>query len=233
MRSNECKAATTPFDFTKYDNPYEIDRIKNIEALIPEGDQKHAVDIGCGPGYFAKLLSTKGWKTTAIDADSSNIENATLYATETHSGDAIDVLSNMPSDNYHLAIALEIIEHMPKTRGKALIRQVIRILKSGGKFIVSTPNKLSPEGLGGYYWGEKIRRAQKWNAWDPTHVYIYSSWEIIRLLKACDLVVDRLTGYYYKGRLPLIGQWRLPVKSSTRFPFNRIGFDIILECHKK
>src|SRR5262245_22491235 len=222
----------TPFDFTRYDALYEMDRIKIIEALIPDGHEKHAIDIGCGPGYFSKVLSNKGWKTTAIDTSSVNIESAKTYADETHAGDAISVLSEIPNSCYDLAILLEVIEHMPKIHGQTLIEQASRVLKPGGKLIISTPNKLSPEGLGEYYWGEKVL-GRNWNAWDPTHVYIYSSWEIVRVLKAAGLVRDKITGYYYKGRLPVIGYWSLPMKSSSVFPFNRLGFDIILECHKK
>jgi 2-polyprenyl-3-methyl-5-hydroxy-6-metoxy-1,4-benzoquinol methylase len=233
MHSNaKFNAINTRFDFSKYDTAYEIDRIKIIDALIPDGHAKHAIDVGCGPGYFSKLLSRKGWNTTAIDTSRVYIENAKSYATETHAGDAISVLSKIPSELYDLAILLEIVEHMPKMQGQTLIEQASRVLKPGGKLIISTPNKISPEGLGGYYWGEKIRR-RNWNAWDSTHVYIYSSWEIVRVLKACNLVVDKITGYHYKGRLPVIGWWSLPMKSATRFPLNRMGFDIIVSCHRK
>ena len=161
----------TPFDFTRYDALYEMDRIKIIEALIPDGHEKHAIDIGCGPGYFSKVLSNKGWKTTAIDTSSVNIESAKTYADETHAGDAISVLSEIPNSCYDLAILLEVIEHMPKIHGQTLIEQASRVLKPGGKLIISTPNKLSPEGLGEYYWGEKVL-GRNWNAWDPTHVHI-------------------------------------------------------------
>ena len=230
---NEFQASHTSFDFSKYEKPYEITHSKIIEELIPCGHEKLAVDIGCGPGYFCKLLSTKGWKAIAIDTDSKNLENARSYVVETHLGDAIDVLSKLPDNQYGLALALEIIEHMPKTYGEALLRNAIRVLKPGGKLIISTPNKFSPEGLGGYYWGEKIRGGGKWYAWDGTHVHIYSSKEILRLLKVCGFAVDRIIGYYYEGRLPVIGRWRLPFVKSTLFPLNRIGFNIILECHRE
>jgi 2-polyprenyl-3-methyl-5-hydroxy-6-metoxy-1,4-benzoquinol methylase len=230
--TSKFSPTNTPFDFTKYDTPYEVDRIEIIKAMIPAGQAKRAIDVGCGPGYFSKVLSNKGWTTTAIDTSSVNIESAKTYAAETHEGDAISVLSKIPSSHYDFAISLEVIEHMPKRLGQKLIEQLSRVLKRDGKLVISTPNKLSPEGLGEYYWGEKVL-GRTWNAWDSTHVYIYSSWEIVRVLKTSGLAVDQITGYYYKGRLPVIGYWSLPMKSSSVFPFNRLGFDIILKCHKK
>ena len=223
----------TPFDFTKYEDLYEIRRTKILKELLPSGHGKKAIDIGCGPGYFSRELTTKGWKTTSIDTDSENIENAKKYAIETHLGDALIILANLPESQYDLVLSLEIIEHMPKPHGKNLLMEIIRVLKPGGKLILSTPNRFSPEGIGGYYWGEKIRSGDKWTAWDQTHVHIYSSLEIVKLLKTIGFAVDRITGYHYEGGLPVIGRWKLPLVKSTRFPFNLVGFNIMFECHKR
>lgn len=218
---------------SKYKKSYEANRIKILEELIPEGRGARAVDIGCGPGHFCKLLSSKDWRPVAIDAASENIESARRYATETHVGDAVGVLSMLPENRFGLVLALEIIEHMSQTHGEKLLKDIIRVIKPNGTLIISTPNRLSPEGLGGYYWGERIRGWGKWNAWDGSHVHIYSSPEILQLLELTGFAVDRVTGYYYKGRLPVIGRWRLPLVKSTMFPFNRIGFNIMIECHKR
>jgi 2-polyprenyl-3-methyl-5-hydroxy-6-metoxy-1,4-benzoquinol methylase len=229
----QYEPARTPFDFTRYNAPYEVDRIKILKELIPPGDGKKAIDIGCGPGFFSRELSEKGWRTTSIDSDGSNLQKAKVYAHEIHQGDAASVLSKLPEDHFDLALSLELIEHMPKAQGENLLAQIMRVLRTGGTFIVSTPNRLSPEGLGGYFWGEKIRRRGMWTAWEPTHVHIYTSSEILRLLRATGFVVDTTIGYYYEGRLPVIGHWRLPWVKSSMFPLNLLGFNIIVKCHKK
>jgi 2-polyprenyl-3-methyl-5-hydroxy-6-metoxy-1,4-benzoquinol methylase len=222
----------TPFSISKYESSYEVGRTRLIEELIPNSSGGAAVDIGCGPGYFCRVLKSKGWKTTAIDTDRENLETAIEYAEETHLGDAISTLARLHEERYDLAIALEIIEHMPRSHGEQLLQSIRRVLKSGGALIISTPNKLSPEGVGGYYWGEQIRKEGKWDAWDPTHVYVYSSVEMIRVLKSNGFVVERIIGYYYEGRLPIIGRWRLPIDMSARFPLNRLGFNVMFYCRK-
>jgi 2-polyprenyl-3-methyl-5-hydroxy-6-metoxy-1,4-benzoquinol methylase len=229
---NEFKPSHTAFDISKYENHYEYQRSKIIEELMPLGHGESAIDIGCGPGHFSKMLSAKDWQTAAIDTDGKNIDSAARYASETHLGDATGVLMKLPENKYGLVIALEVIEHMPRTHAECLLKQIIRVLRPSGKLIVSTPNRFSPEGLGDYYWGEKIRRQGKWYAWDQTHVHIYSSLEILRLLRTIGFSVDRVTGYHYEGRLPFIGRWGLPIVKSKIFPLNSIGFNIILECHK-
>lgn len=179
------------------------------------------------------MLAAKGWKTTAIDTDWQNIESAKRYAVEVHLDDAIGALLKMPENSYELALASEIIEHIPKAHGEILLKNIAKILKPKGILIISTPNKYSPEGLGQYYWGEKIRRWEKWEAWEPTHVHIYSSLEILRLLKSCGFALDKIIGFHYEGGLPIVGKWRLPFEKFAIFPFNRLGFNIIMKCHKK
>jgi len=234
VRANhDFRPSHTPFDLARYDSPYERARTKILEEFIASGDGKSALDIGCGPGYFSKVLTTKGWRTTAIDTDRENIEKVSAFVAEAHLGDATSVLSKLRENQYGLVLALEIIEHMPKNHGENFLKSILSVLKPNGKLIVSTPNRLSPEGVGGYYWGEKIRGWGKWDAWDSTHVHIYTSCGILSLLKRIGFAVDRITGFYYEGRLPVIGNWRLPLVKSRVFPFNRVGFNIMIECHRR
>jgi 2-polyprenyl-3-methyl-5-hydroxy-6-metoxy-1,4-benzoquinol methylase len=219
-------------DRSKYEKPFEIARSNIIKELIPNGHGKLAVDIGSGPGYFSMMLANMDWKTIAIDSDSKSLEKAKRYAVETYSGNAIDVLLKLQYNLYDLALALEIIEHMSKAQGELLLNNVLKVLKPGGKLIISTPNKLSATGLKGYYWREKVLMKGKWDAWDRTHVHIYSSLEILRLVKSCGFTVDRIIGYYY-GLIPLFDYFGLRFRKFELFPLNRFGFITILECHRK
>jgi 2-polyprenyl-3-methyl-5-hydroxy-6-metoxy-1,4-benzoquinol methylase len=231
--SEAFRYAHRPVDPGKYETgAFEPGRVKLISALIPSGDQGLALDLGCGSGYFSRLLSEKNWSVTAIDTDPQNVERARAFAREAQVSDAIGALSRLPEGSFALTLALEIIEHMPRSYGERLLREVLRVLEPGGRLLLSTPNRYSPEGLGGYYWGEKIRGWGRWNAWDDTHVHIYSTSGIVRLLRTCGFVVERVTGYWYEGHLPFIGRWRLPLRQSSRFPMNRLGFNAVLECRK-
>ena len=230
--NDDFEPSHTPLELSRYDKPYERIRTKILEEMIPFGDDNKALDIGCGPGYFSRALSNKRWRTTSIDTDPENIEKVSPFVTETHLRDALSVLPRLENDQYGLVLALEIIEHMPKTHGQRLLENILRVLKLNGKLIISTPNRLSPEGLGSYYWGEKIRGWGKWDAWDSTHVHIYDSFEIISLLKRVGLTIETVMGYHYEGQLPIIGNWRLPLVKCAVFPFNRLGFNTIITAVK-
>ncbi len=231
--SDSFQASHTPFDPEKYGrSPYEIKRTEIIRDLLPDGQGARALDVGCGPGYFSHQLSMRGWSITAIDTDASNLEFARPFVQEALRGDALTVLPHLQNESYRLALALEIIEHMPEERGRNLLKELARVLEKSGKLIISTPNKHSPEGLGGHYWSEKIRHQERWDAWDPTHVKIYSANELLALLRDTGFSIEKVTGYHYRGRLPVIGRWRLPLEATSHAPLNRFGFNVIIECRR-
>ena len=233
MDSGEDFQAThTPFELSKYEGAYEVGRVEILSALIPSGQSRSAVDVGCGPGFYTKLLAARGFATTSIDTDTANLASAGRLAAETFQGDAVEVLAKLPAAKYDFALALEIIEHMPRSRGETLLERLHRLLAPGGRLLLSTPNRLSPERLAGYYWTERIRRKAVWRAWDPTHVHIYTSFEIIRLLRSKGFEIERATGYDYHLPLPRLGRVKLGVSRSSAFPLNRFGFNLILECVK-
>ena len=189
--------------------------------MIPAGEGRRALDLGCGPGRFSSILAARGWRVTAVDTDSQNVAQAAQYG-DARLGDAITVLKTLDSGAYGLVLALELIEHMPVSHAMELLQDVARVLGPKGEVIVSTPNRHSPEGLGGYYWGERVRGWGKWNAWDPTHVHIYTSGEAIGLVRRC-FDVRNVTGYWYEGY-----RVKLPLLSSDSFPMNRLGFNVLI-----
>lgn len=220
----------TPFARSKYAREYERGRTRLIESLIGNGEGASALDIGCGPGHFTRILSEKGWRVTAVDTDPQNLEQTRPFAAEVRQGDALSFLAGEPG-SYDLALALELIEHVPRSQGDELLRRLHSVLRPGGTLILSTPNRWSLEGLGGYYWGERMRRWGRWDAWDPTHVHIYSSREIARAVRSAGFQVTDRCGYWYRGHVPFLGTRTMPIQpEQRRWPWNRLGFDVVVRA---
>src|SRR5512146_1686748 len=94
----------------KYEkSQYERGRVDLIRNLIPQGPGK-ALDLGCGSGFFSRMLKERGWTVTAVDMELSNVENATRFADTAVVGDVISSLPNLRGMDF--ALALEIIEHL-------------------------------------------------------------------------------------------------------------------------
>lgn len=234
MPEQTFQPTNTPIDIAKYERAYERGRIEILNRLIePGGGGRRALDVGSGPGYFTRLLRDRGWKVTSVDTDPQNLESASRFAEAVQLGDGISVLAGLPDRSLDLVLLLEVIEHMPEDAGEKLLRHAERVLDRGGALILSTPNRFSLEGLGGYYWGEKLRGWGRWQAWDTTHVRIYASWEILRLMERCGFHADSVTGYWYGGHIPGLGRRKLPFDRSGTFPWNRMGFNLIVRARPR
>lgn len=100
-----------------------------------------ALDMGCGTGYGAALLSREASQVAGIDIASDAIR----YARETFSGPRLSWMqascTALPfrSASFDLVVSFEVIEHL--TEWPRMIEEARRLLRDEGRFVVSTPNK--------------------------------------------------------------------------------------------
>lgn len=206
----------------KYLKPYERERLKIVQGLIPPAVSGRALDLGCGSGRISRMLRDAGWAITAVDLVPENVENAKRFAGQCLCADALTALRSLPARTFGCCVALELIEHIQAESDRdAFLIELHRVAAPSATLILSTPNRLSPEGLYGYYYAEKVRGI-RWKAWDRTHHRIYTSFEILRAVRRSGWEPHSVIGYYYGGRVPL------PLTCSARFPMNRFGFNTIL-----
>ncbi|MBN1902354.1 class I SAM-dependent methyltransferase [Candidatus Sumerlaeota bacterium] len=218
----------------KYEHSsYEQHRSRIISDLIPDNSKGEvALDIGSGPGFFTRILTEKGWNAHVVDVDEGNLEEAQKFASRTFHGDAVNILQNLPDNSYDFILSLEIIEHLDKNNGRKLLYHIHRILKPGGALLISTPNRFSPEGWIGGFASILSGKKKAWNAWDSSHVHIYSSMELIGLLKKSGFRIDHVTGFWFGARISRKIQFPSILTQSSMFPWNRMGFNVIVRCLK-
>ncbi len=220
--------STEYVDINKYRQiPFEAGRSNVIESIIhrykPAGQ---ALDVGSGPGWFTKVLIENGWRVTAIDGEPAHEGQLKRLKADVLIGDVREILAGMEPGQFNMILALEIVEHMDVASAKALLKNIKRLLKPDGVLLVSTPNRISAIGFKDYYIRELLLRGERWTAWHPNHVHVYSSWELKRMLKKYGYAVERLTGYWFD----FTSLFKIPFSSSSVFPFNHFGFNVMLEC---
>lgn len=110
-------------------------------AQALEGYRRH-LDIGCGPGTFIGSLPAGAHESLGIDIARPQIEYAEArYGGPGRTFRAVPA-GPLPLDDgsFDAVTLIELIEHLPHERNLVLIGEALRVLRPGGRLLVSTPN---------------------------------------------------------------------------------------------
>ena len=103
------------------------------------------VDLGCGTGALSAELLREGFAVLAIDSSPATLERVrSRFAGEPRflGAEAAD-LDRLPlGDQEAGAVFLvEVLEHLPRDAWDPLVAEVARVLRPGGRFVITTPNQ--------------------------------------------------------------------------------------------
>jgi len=149
---------------TEKDNPMLNERLKIVADII-KGDNLIILNVGFGSANLEKIFfnQKKNFEWYGIDISRLSVINASKKYPQ-GSFNVGNVNSINFKDNYfNYVIGLEILEHIKPSGTFKALAEIYRVLKVGGKLIISVPLN---EGL-----EEMISRGQNPNA----HVRIYTS----------------------------------------------------------
>lgn len=114
-----------------------------VWAMHPHCLGRTVIDIACGTGYGAQILSYAAIHVTGIDNDPETIKHAREFYKQTPTynlgfveGSCYDLseFSRVPAE---VVVAFETVEHL--TDPELFMQQVHNILSYNGRFIVSAP----------------------------------------------------------------------------------------------
>ncbi len=139
------------------------------------------LDVGCGIGSFLSLAE-KHFETYGLDISFFAIKQAKKNTEKTflRQGSCEDVLP-FQDDFFDVVTAFDLLEHL--ARPERTVKEVARVLRPGGYFVMSTPNLNSL--------GVKLK-GESWTGFkDLTHQSIKPRREWIELLKNNGFVIVR------------------------------------------
>jgi 2-polyprenyl-3-methyl-5-hydroxy-6-metoxy-1,4-benzoquinol methylase len=122
-------------------------RIEEAVTLLRIGPGARVLDAGCGSGLLAARAAEAGAaRVVGVDANPAAIEFARATfphpALDFRSG-LVDELELAPGSFDRIAF-LEVIEHLSRAQGEAILALFHRLLAPGGRLVLSTPNRASP-----------------------------------------------------------------------------------------
>ena len=127
-------------------SPRKAYLLRLIRNYFPKDFDSEILELGCGHGalvYFAILVGYH--KVFGVDASQEQVAAAHHLGIGTvRQGDVFEELKSSPDETYGAVIAFDVIEHLNRNELFALVDEVRRVLKKGGRFIVHVPNAESP-----------------------------------------------------------------------------------------
>jgi 2-polyprenyl-3-methyl-5-hydroxy-6-metoxy-1,4-benzoquinol methylase len=174
--SNELDESYWDFVQMKFKNRYNFTDLLPILNKYLDWIKKYVngkarvLDVGCGFGYFLKLCDRLFWDTYGVDISNYAITIARKNTkAQLYSHDIQDIKKSPFKDNYFDLVTLfDVLEHL--TSPITALKECRRILKYGGKLVITTPNLNA---------GEKtvLKILAKENTWhgffDETHVNLF------------------------------------------------------------
>ena len=180
-RANAGAAASRVRDFYegKYAGGEEIQRTSKLYTLdcIPStGPPLQILDIGCGTGLNSRAMAAKGHRVAGVDISEHAIAR---YRESGFDGRTMDIESGLDfaDESFDLVFCSEVIEHL--VRPERLVAEVHRVLRPGGRLVLSTPNSA--------FWLYRVLGLLGWVVSEiqhPMHLRFFSRASLKRLLEA-------------------------------------------------
>ena len=104
---------------------------------------KKVIDIASGTGYGTNLLASNAKNITGIDISEKAVLNSKKEYVQDNLNYLIGSVENIPFDDntIDVVVSFETIEHISEELQVKFLKEVKRVLKDDGIFIVSTPEK--------------------------------------------------------------------------------------------
>ncbi|MCI0549582.1 MAG: class I SAM-dependent methyltransferase [Anaerolineae bacterium] len=154
-------------------------RLEMILKAAGERIKGRILENGCGIGMYVEHLSPFGGEVIGLEYDFERAAQARINSP--HILNAAGEFLPLPSSTFDLILSHEVIEHVQDDR--AAIRDMIRILKPGGRVVLFAPNRGYPFETHGIYWNGKYHFGNKlfvnylpraWRNKLAPHVRVYS-----------------------------------------------------------
>lgn len=156
-----------------------------LSKIEKEKSEIKIIEIGSGLGYLTYALNKMGYNAQGIDISRNSVEKATQQFGPYYVCADIHEYSKNIQKQYDVAILNEIIEHVEKP--VEFLKSVLLMLKSGGKIVISTPNKTI------------FSESEIWHSdLPPVHLWWFSEKSMIHIGNLLDLktTFTDFTNYY-------------------------------------
>jgi SAM-dependent methyltransferase len=174
----------------------QVRRLEMILRAAGERVQGRVLEDGCGVGMYVEKLSALGGTVIGLEYDRERATEARARSPHivNAAGEFIPFPTASPhsaqGDGFDLILSHEVIEHVQDDR--AAIREMLRVLRPGGRIVLFCPNRGYPVETHGIYWRGRYRFGniplvnylpRRWRDQLAPHVRVYSKRDLEKLFE--------------------------------------------------
>jgi ubiquinone/menaquinone biosynthesis C-methylase UbiE len=126
-------------------------KIEFMERRLAEraGRGARGLDVGCGHGWYACELTSRGYDLDAVDSASGQIEQALSLAAARGCGARFQTADAehlpWPDGTFDFVYSINVIHHVtPIEKRRRVLAEIVRVLKPGGQFFLQEINTENP-----------------------------------------------------------------------------------------
>ena len=108
----------------------KMHHIRRFLSGLPK--EARILDAGCGEGVLSEEFLKKGYRIEGID-----LNYASKYVTQ---GDILDMTNLYEDEHFDAVLLLDVFEHLAFADQPVALKEIKRVLRPGGHFLVSIPN---------------------------------------------------------------------------------------------
>lgn len=163
--------------------------MRAVLRLLPVVEGQRCLEIGCATGTSSWLLRQRGGSWVSADFEADQVESARQLLR-----DEVDLLDAgrlpYPDESFDVVVGINFLEHLEEDH--AFVREMARVLRPGGTFILTCPDGVSDR------WGYRVKQLYRFTADTGGFGHVrdgYLRRELDALLRGVGLEVDRIDSY--------------------------------------
>ena len=173
--------------------PWTELRLRALTDLVEPDVGDRILDLGCAAGALTHYFSRSGANVVGVDAEPRGVAKARTLFPELEFVEANVAKLPFADASYDKAVAGDLVEHLDDDTFRAMLRELRRVLVSGGTLSIYTPNPRHPI--------ERLKARNLVLAQNPTHIGLRTSAQLTEMIEAEGFTLDRSdwTPSFFRG----------------------------------